>query len=380
MKTIQLVLVSMLGAGCVDSAAGEVAHAAVFPGQAALCSKLGAAADCDPCDPLGFYGDAVCDEELVATGFCLRPDPACSSNGRIDFCGNDIDEDGDGQDRPCGPLPPRPRVARELAIVDRPLREGIRLTGDAVALEDSDGAFVNPRFSLALPRGVLVDVRVVNDSSFDVAYTAGDAGAGVLAMAGGPGVSSATLTLRGDTNLRFEAPTFQPVDSILVFASLEPEVPSDVTARSGYLLGTATVDGAPVDLLLDFHPRSGAECPSTMNQAESTQDCAGLAECHLGNVLLHVRLRDRATGGTIYERRFHQQCNGDGRRARLSWSRSGGVVLSAEDFDLSSPGTSDLHLHGTPDDLRGTLKLIDGSFVLFEHEIEAHFVAPPEHP
>jgi hypothetical protein len=50
-----------------------------------VCAAYGLPAGCDPCAEYGWYGDGVCDDDLVAAGVCLGPDPDCEARCQATF-------------------------------------------------------------------------------------------------------------------------------------------------------------------------------------------------------------------------------------------------------------------------------------------------------
>ena len=60
------------GESLLDKSALDAAKA-----DADFCGWLGLPADCDLCDELGWYGDGICDQDLIDRGFCTGPDPDC---------------------------------------------------------------------------------------------------------------------------------------------------------------------------------------------------------------------------------------------------------------------------------------------------------------
>jgi hypothetical protein len=109
-----------------------------------LCEEYGFPPGCDLCEEFGWYGDGICDQNLIDLGICKGPDPDCGNNqadggldgndedGEIDGGSEEGDEEDVGIDDGGDQLP-------EIVCHDPvPLPEKIEFVGEpsAVAVED----------------------------------------------------------------------------------------------------------------------------------------------------------------------------------------------------------------------------------------------------
>jgi len=83
LSCLAAVLTALCALGCTAETAapsGPPDKAFARQGKAdgpGVCAAYGLPADCDPCAELGWYGDGVCDGDLIASGVCPGPDPDC---------------------------------------------------------------------------------------------------------------------------------------------------------------------------------------------------------------------------------------------------------------------------------------------------------------
>jgi cysteine-rich repeat protein len=100
------IILAMVGCGEGDDGDGNTpTKQQLLDGQNELdwCTQFGLEPGCDICAEFGFYGDGVCDLNMINIGLCAGPDPDCSpavcGNGIVDDAeecddGNAVDGDG----------------------------------------------------------------------------------------------------------------------------------------------------------------------------------------------------------------------------------------------------------------------------------------------
>ena len=83
-------LAALLALGCAPGTEGPAGapdkdRARQGKADGDVCAAFGLPADCDPCAEYGWYGDGVCDADLIASGVCLGPDPDCEPSCEATF-------------------------------------------------------------------------------------------------------------------------------------------------------------------------------------------------------------------------------------------------------------------------------------------------------
>ncbi len=264
--------------------------------------------------------------------------PVTPPAGVIDFCGNNIDEDGVGGDLVCksstGQLP----VIRTLTIYNRGANEGIRV--------DPDGP-------IDFPGGADAKLRIINKSVWQV-YFSGNLTGGWLNE--GPDEITSSVGVPGKVILKI------PHEQIIV--ELKRQWPTSETPKKTKLKGTFEVSNKPtMNVELVIYPDYGKQCVTGGNMADSIEQCGGYDKCTVA-IATEVKLLNPQTGGVITDYTFlPDQCNsyGDSFSSNFSWTSASNQLYIWNHWSNSTHSMrKQLSLSGTPDNLKGTLEGIAG--------------------
>jgi hypothetical protein len=290
-------------------------------------------------DDCGVEGEKKSDCECgcLDDGYgCISDCPEDEPNYALDFCGNQIDEDGDGQDRECteyqGTLP----VVRTVTIYDRGQYEGIR---------------VEPSGDISYPGGCDAWIKIVNRSVWEVTFS-GNLTAGwlyeneeITTSVGVPGTVVLSI----------------PHEEIWInlVPDWQPQQPIETT-----MSGTYDVSGYPLmNAELTIFPAFGQECIGEGNMADSIGECVGYASCTVGTQV-NVKLINPQNGELVHEYLFlPDQCNpyGDQFLSYFSWDSSTNQLSIWNHWHNSVySDEKSLSLYGSPGNLEGEMKGLVG--------------------
>ncbi len=281
--------------------------------------------DHPPSDPCHFSFEIT--KQLVASS---------GVTSAIEFCGNGIDEDGDGADLACvkgtGSIP----TIRTITVYDRGANEGIR---------------VDPQGPIQFPAGADARVRIINKSVWKVNFS-GNLTPGWLE---GPG-DEITSSVGAPGNIKLEIPH----ENVLV--KLERAAPASGESSTPFKGIFTLTNGAILEARVNIVAESAPKCINP-NLVDSVRECVGLASCRI-KTTTHVVLINPKTSGVVTEYDFStDQCNqyGDTYQSTLNWN---GL---ANDLNIDGYYTNSFHsetrrltLTGSPAGLVGRLDNVGG--------------------
>jgi hypothetical protein len=245
----------------------------------------------------------------------------------IDFCGDGVDQDGDGADRVCVSAPVAPVDVHVVTV---------RTTGSQSAIEVLGlvGA------ELPIPRGWRAPrLRVVNESLWAVEVR-GNVSASLV-----PGGAGEWPTTVGAEQSLQTAGWGTPVVFRVVYAEPSPAAGPTVALR-----GTAAdAHGRTLDALLELAPDVGPACGNEQAPMASLHDCVGYEACWL-NVRARLRIADPTSQETVNDILLQpSRCDGTSpvsERAQLFWAADAAVPLSLSASRSGNAEAAQLQLTG----------------------------------
>ncbi|WP_394844840.1 hypothetical protein LZC95_48310 [Pendulispora brunnea] len=276
----------------------------------------------------------------------------------IEWCGNGVDEDGDGVDLACAPTPAMPIVTKILPLTAHLPSTTIACGGEAVERGEGSGSY-----AVRFPRGVVADVHLVNDTHTVLDWT-GHYGFGYLRV----GEEVAVLDQPGHSlSIRDHSRVEHLYGSLWVEYSEPPYEPSPSDAMT--LEGSAKVYDRTYDVRMTVTPRDGTYCTGS-NIVHSVRAAAAL---EYGHLTTEMDIELFAPGTTESHGRFHfgiENCDPqtpNHNPSYVDWDHSsehpeGRLALIGD--ELAPNGKAHLFLNGTPGHLTGYAQNLGGEFNL----------------
>ncbi len=256
----------------------------------------------------------------------------------IDWCGNGIDEDGDGADRACLSTTPRlPVEVKEVTLNTSSVNAGVWLTGDVTAVNSNTSVI---RFA----RNTESKIRISNNSYFMARVSPFPEYAGAWWIGlnrAGRSIDSAVFDAVPGSSYKIEAGSF----TLYVNAEFAgPQTPAAPT-QTARLEGTMLFHSKAVPVRVTVTPEVGSLCGSTrQNAVRSIDACAGFADCSVWSRITVEQLPARQTDPLVTLATYLPPQCPKGQSTGVEWSSS--LIWSQRSLNVighGTPGHSETH-------------------------------------